>query len=355
MRQRFETLMCLLALQLTACSDRPIAEASAAVGEPSAPHDAGREAPEPDSPRRSSSPVAGSSALIEDASIETPDASITDAGADAAADGGAPPPAACSAVVGEDDREIEVGGLARRYLLHVPSTPLAPAKPLPLVVDLHGLLTHAAFERAASGLAAVADREGFVVAYPEAIDAAWSLADDDCCAVSSVDDIGFVRTLVEALLESGCVDAQRVYAVGVSAGGGLAQQLACRAADVFAAVATRDFDLSSATSADCKPVRPIAVLALRDAADTLAPYAGGDFRPASGLNDTFRALGAVASFQRWAELDQCQGAAEARAPGCQAYAACGGGAEVELCTRPEIEQAADAAATWAFFSRFRSP
>jgi polyhydroxybutyrate depolymerase len=358
MRRRLEILMCLLALQLMACSHRPVTEASAAVDTPSPPERAGRESSEAGSGARSPGPVGGSAAHVEDASIEASDAALpaamADADVDAAADGGASGPAACASLAGDDYREIQVGGISRRYLLHVPSTPVA-ASPLPLVVDLHGLLTHAAFERAASGFAAVADREGFVVAYPEAIDAAWSLSDDDCCAVTPADDVGFVRALVDVLHDSGCLDAKRVYAVGVSAGGGLAQQLGCRAADVFAAVASRDFDLSSTASADCKPARPIAVLSLRDMADALVPYTGGDFRPESGLNEKFRALGAVATFQRWAELDQCQGSAEPRGPGCQAYAACGSGAEVELCTRPDGVQAADAAATWAFLSRFRLP
>jgi poly(3-hydroxybutyrate) depolymerase len=251
-------------------------------------------------------------------------------------------------------RTLEWGGLKRAYRLHVP--PGAGGTPVPLLVDLHGLLSHAAFERASSGFLAVSDANGFIVVYPEALEAAWN-SGDCCAATQSIDDLGFIRALVDELAASGCIDLQRVYAAGVSAGGGLAQQLACQAADKFAAVLTRDWDLLEENSADCKPARPIALLALRSRDDPRLPYAGGEIRPLNGLNATLHPLGAVKSFQRWAALDQCEDTPEDRADGCQVYAKCAAGVEVGLCTRAGAPGsiADDAAAGWEFLRRFQLP
>jgi polyhydroxybutyrate depolymerase len=287
------------------------------------------------------------------------DASGPDAVADAdvgpesgvgAKDGGIPTLDRCGEMfAGGDYRELQVGGETRRYLLQASQRTAAdlPA----LIVDLHGLLTHAAFERATSGFAALANDGRAVVAFPEALDGAWSLRDDSCCAVAPVDDVAFVRAVVDGLVETGCVDPKRVYAVGASAGGGLAQELACRAADRFAAAVSRDFDLLSDLSMHCQPSRPIAVLSLRDMATPSVPYGAGSFRPANGLNRTFSSLGAAASFQRWSQLNQCQGEAEARNDGCRAYAACSGGVEVETCASSD----ADVATAWSFLRRFTLP
>jgi polyhydroxybutyrate depolymerase len=283
------------------------------------------------------------------------DATVDEPSNDDAGSHDAPATKDCNALKPFDGpQQVQVGARTREYLLHVSSKP--GTGPRPLVLDLHGLLTHAAYQRATTGFATVADAEGFVVAYPQAIDGAWSFGADTCCAVdSSVDDVAFIQALVEELAKTGCIDAKRVYAVGVSAGGGLAQQLACRAADVFAAVASRDFDLLVSVATSCRPARPIALLSLRDAASRDVPYAAGTFRPISGLNAQFESRGAAASFQRWAELNRCAGNPEARDADCQAYASCDAGVEVELCTRAEGNATDDAMAQWEFLRRFQLP
>ena len=301
--------------------------------------------------RRAAAPAAGTLAPGTDGG---PDAqTIMPADDDRDAGTGTTPPA-CSALRAraEQDGQLVVSGLPREYVLHVP--PKLPAgQPVPLVVDLHGLMTHAKYQRASSGFATLADSAGFVVAYPQAIDSAWNLAAEGCCGLDpAVDDAGFVRALVAELVESDCVDAKRVYAVGVGAGGGLAQQLACQASELFTAVLSRDFDLFEPAANSCQPKRPVAVLALRDMADPDLPYMGGEIRVANGLNARFRTLGAEASLRRWAELDRCSGEPEISADGCRIYKACASGVEVGLCHRSVNQAAQDAATAWAFLSRF---
>lgn len=232
---------------------------------------------------------------------------------------------------GETTASIDVGGVTRSYILHVPAS-YGGQSPVPLVLDFHPILSNATFERGNSGYATLSDSQGFIVAFPEGIDAAWNIG--PCCTTSrSVDDLGFAKALVSKLESQGCIDAKRVYATGYSMGGGMSHFLACNAADVFAAVAPSAFDLLAENEEPCHPSRPITEITFRGTADPIVPYAGGPSRPPNGLNVTIDFLGAVATFQKWASLDGCTGSPSASdANGCQTYSQCQTGVEVTLCT-----------------------
>lgn len=99
------------------------------------------------------------------------------------------------------DGELERQGLVRHYELHLP--PGVPdGRPRPLVLALHGLDPrddwHAAvgWLRASWTMDAVADREGFAVAYPAALGGRWSYSPQRPVPVPGraelVDDEGFL-------------------------------------------------------------------------------------------------------------------------------------------------------------------
>src|SRR5258706_12602767 len=69
---------------------------------------------------------------------------------------------------------ITSGGRQRTYRFHLPPAPAEGA--LPLLVALHGRLGQGKNQEQLSGVAALADREGFAVVYPDGIDRSW--ADD---------------------------------------------------------------------------------------------------------------------------------------------------------------------------------
>lgn len=248
---------------------------------------------------------------------------------------GGAPTSACGAgsmlTPGDTTSTIQVGGVTRSYILHVPSKYDAQ-NPVPLVLDFHPILSNATFERGASGYATLSDQEGFIVAFPEGIDGAWNVG--PCCTTSrTVDDVGFAKALVTKLESQGCVDSKRVYATGFSMGGGMSHMLGCNAADVFAAVAPSAFDLLEESEEPCHPARPITEITFRGTSDPIVPYAGGASRPPNGLNVTIHFLGAVGTFQKWAGLDGCTGSpSPVDVNGCQTYSQCQAGVEVTLCT-----------------------
>lgn len=237
---------------------------------------------------------------------------------------------------GDTRGTINVAGANRTYLLHVP-TGYEGKQPVPLLVDLHGLGGNGAAEKAQSGFAAVSDREKFVVVYPDGVAPAgkpsgWNIG--LCCSVA--DDQAFIRALVEKVKSEGCIDEKRVYATGVSMGGGMSYHLACNAADVFAAVAPAAFDLLIEQEMPCKPSRPISVISYRGTADPLVKYAGGASNPPGGgtLASTIHFEGAENTFKRWGAINGCAAAAASEPAGraqCRTYGSCRDDVEVTLC------------------------
>lgn len=230
---------------------------------------------------------------------------------------------------GDSMHSVQVGGTTREYLVHVPPG-YTGDEPVPLLVDWHPLLSSAQFQRDNSGYAEVADREGFIVAYPDGIDDAWNIG--PCCTQSrDVDDLGFALALVDKIEREACIDTKRIYAAGFSMGGGMSHFLACRAADTFAAVAPAAFDLIE--EMECDPARPISVISFRGTADFIVPYSGGASSPPTPYPlPEIHFLGAEGTFERWAELNACSGTPESLSDGCESYSECAGGVEVTLCT-----------------------
>src|SRR5690606_41488621 len=81
---------------------------------------------------------------------------------------------------------------------------------------------------------AVAARHGFAVVYPQGIDAQWNYVAGIPGYELAADDLGFLPALVEALVTAHDLDRTRVFVVGFSNGGLMAQRLACAARDVIA-------------------------------------------------------------------------------------------------------------------------
>src|SRR5262245_45824862 len=93
---------------------------------------------------------------------------------------------------GGHSRSIDVGGIARSYLVHVPPG-YSSATSVPLVIDFHGLTSPAAVQAAISGFRTLSDTAGFIVVHPQGVGNAWN---GGICCSSAADDVAFTRALV---------------------------------------------------------------------------------------------------------------------------------------------------------------
>jgi polyhydroxybutyrate depolymerase len=161
----------------------------------------------------------------------------------------------------------------RAYSLHVPTL---GAEPRPLVLAMHGYTLNAAEQERVTRLSEVADREGFVVVYPDGLGSPTSWNAGPCCSYDDKarDDIGFLTQLIDDLGERLCLDQGRVYATGFSNGGMMAYRMACDRSDRIAAIASVAGSMVL-PEADCHPVRPVPVMHTHGSADPIVPFAGG--------------------------------------------------------------------------------
>jgi polyhydroxybutyrate depolymerase len=151
-------------------------------------------------------------------------------------------------------------------LLHVPPRVRAP---LPLVVAFHGARGTGEGFADESGLSRSADRHGFAVLYPTAGSSRrfWSLN-----RASEPDDVARLRVLLPEASRRACADPRRIYATGVSNGGGFAARVGCEMASTFAAVAPVAGGYSSLD--DCPDGTRTSVLEIHGSADQVVPYEG---------------------------------------------------------------------------------
>lgn len=224
---------------------------------------------------------------------------------------------------------IVSSGQAREYLLHVPDR-YDPATPTPLVVSLHGGALWGAAQRDISRWNEVADREGLIVVYPTGTDVGgvrgWHVGEDPGLAT----DVRFIADLIDTLQAAYHIDPARVYADGLSNGGGMAFVLSCTLAHRIAAVGM----VAAALTVPwewCPDRRPVPLIAFHGTADRIVPYEGGSTWVSPG---TFPNVPAWAA--RWARRNRCAPtpADSAVAPDVtrRAYTACADDAAVMLYT-----------------------
>ncbi len=203
-------------------------------------------------------------------------------------------------------REITTVNGARSYLVYVPPAARVPAGGRPLVLVLHGGMGTAEQMVRFTRFNAIAEGEGFAVAYPQGVQRRWNdgRVFRGRTEIDS-DDVGFLLALIEDVSRAMApVDRRRVFAAGISNGGFMSMRLACEAASSFAAVAAVTATMPADLGARCRPDAPISVMVINGTADPLVPYAGGHVR---GFLGTTR--GAIWSTDQtmgfWARANRC--------------------------------------------------
>jgi polyhydroxybutyrate depolymerase len=211
------------------------------------------------------------------------------------------------------EHKLTFGGIERSYLLSRP-TGNAAGK-LPAVIVLHGGILSAKGARRDMGFEPMVDRDGLIVAYPNAVGGLWN---DGRKVIppawhgTAPDDIGFVRELVATLVRDQGADPARIYVTGASIGGMMTFRLICAAADVFAAAAAIIANMPIDILTGCMPARPIPVLVMNGTADRMMPDDGGPlgFRSEHGERGTVFSTDDTITWLR--RFDRCDDSAERR-------------------------------------------
>lgn len=173
----------------------------------------------------------------------------------------------------EEQLSITVGADERGVLLLLPTRldELAEDSGLPLLVLLHANNESPWRMIDQADAAALAEREGVIVALPPAEDRRWRAIIDPGQPPTDSPDVVYVAGLIEQLTVSYPVDAERVYVAGWSMGGVLTGRIACERADLVASVAVI---AGGDWGGTCAPSRPVSVLIMHGTADRTLPIEG---------------------------------------------------------------------------------
>jgi polyhydroxybutyrate depolymerase len=200
---------------------------------------------------------------------------------------------------GESKLTIAVGGRMRSYVLYQPG---GLTGSIPLVIALHGRLGTGIGMQKLTHFEAIAAREKFLLIYPDGIKKSWNDGRGTPAEKEGVDDVGFIRALIDSAVRHCSVDPKRVYVTGISNGGFMTMRLATELSDRIAAVAVVAATMDEETARDAVNVNPVSVLILHGRKDPLVPFYGGSVRGGAGGP----ILSHDSAVRWWVNIDGCQ-------------------------------------------------
>lgn len=224
---------------------------------------------------------------------------------------------------------IVSSGETREYSLFVPRR-YDRSRAVPLVISMPGAGLWGAAQEDISQWDVLAEREGFIVVYPMGARRGGPPIFHVEAGPRLTTDVTFIAELIDKLSAVYNIDPARIYANGLSNGGGMSFVLSCTLTDRIAAVGM----VSAAQTLPwnwCTDPRPVPMIAFHGTADPVVPYAGGRTWVAP------RAFPNVPAWTaNWAQRNRCASnpvdAAVAANVTRRAYTACADGADVMLYT-----------------------
>jgi polyhydroxybutyrate depolymerase len=233
-------------------------------------------------------------------------------------------PERCSrpAVAGDTSIDVSFQGTTYPVLVYVPED-LHRGR-VPLVLNLHGSTANGQIQMDVSGLRAVADDEGFIVAAPSGAiplprdplpaggSWAWNVPGVPTTAgqlppPDARNDIQFLSRVIDVVSAKLCTDLRRTYATGHSGGARMTSALGCYLSDRIAAIAASaglragrpdPDDVSVPEIEDCRPERPMPVVTWHGQEDVVNPYLGNP--------DRRWGYAVPVAVQTWARLNGCR-------------------------------------------------
>ncbi len=190
-------------------------------------------------------------------------------------------------------------------LLYVPDS-YDPTRPTSLIISIHAGATWPAHQKNLTRWNRLADAHGFIVVYPSGTPEVFNVVRTWRTFVVGPGlerDVRFITELIDSLRSAYNIDPTRIYANGLSNGGGMAFVLSCTLSDRIAAVGVVA-PAQSLPSDWCKYTRPVPLISFHGDADSLAPYHGGPlgdpFNPIKPVFPSARDFAAL-----WATRNGC--------------------------------------------------
>ena len=179
-------------------------------------------------------------------------------------------------------KSVKIGNHSRFYILVFPKNYYRENKAFPLMIAMHGGSGSGVQMETRYGLPEISEKRPFIMIYPDGLKSdgllgvrTWNAG--TCCEYAqrnNIDDVGFLKKVIEETIKDNRVDSKRVFAIVMSNGGMMAYRLGCDLSDKIRAIAP--VACSNTVLSDWKIVKPIPVLPIHSVNDKLVPFEGGE-------------------------------------------------------------------------------
>lgn len=208
-------------------------------------------------------------------------------------------------------KTLRVDGRDRSYILREPAAVARGTARVPLVIVLHGGGGNARNAESMTGFTAKANAENFIVVYPDGSgrrrDALLTWNAGHCCGYAmenKVDDVAFIRTLIDTLVARYPVDPKRVFVTGMSNGAMMTHRIGIELADRVAAIAPV---VGALFGDEARPRSPVSALIINGLVDESVPYGGG--APGGRFSESWDGRPTEPAAEQgkfWAAADGCE-------------------------------------------------
>ncbi|MBM9549051.1 prolyl oligopeptidase family serine peptidase [Leptospira sp. 201903074] len=199
---------------------------------------------------------------------------------------------------------IDIQNNKRTYIVHYPKQ--WNGSPIPLLVALHGRFGSGSSMIKQTKLDLLADTKGFIVVFPDGYKRSWADGRGNTPAdENQINDIAFIEAMVKRLIAEGSVDPKKVFLVGHSNGGFMAQRMAAEKPGLWKGVLSVAAQISVYTlkRKSILNSNPVSVGIIAGTDDPLVPYSGGYVRDGGEI------LSVDDSILRWKEWNLCNDSA----------------------------------------------
>ncbi|KAI1084150.1 carbohydrate esterase family 1 protein [Whalleya microplaca] len=173
--------------------------------------------------------------------------------------------------------DLTSSGRKRNYSIHLPGD-YNESRPYPVVLGFHGSSSVGLFFEVDTKLSEDRYSANKIMVYPDGVGGAWAGA--NYSQVSVDEDLQFVTDLLNEIRDGYCVDDSRIYATGMSNGGGFVNTIACNAVGgefaAFAPASGSYYTDNNGVKGGCTPARvPLPLLEVHGGNDKSVHYDGG--------------------------------------------------------------------------------
>lgn len=209
----------------------------------------------------------------------------------------------CSAIISKLQAQtslfanIDIDGVTREYKIYIPAI-YDGSVAVPLVFNFHGYGSSFTEQEQYGDFRAIADTANFILIHPQGLPDNFGTTSWNTFGNSTANDLGFISTLIDTLLQNYNIDSTAIYSTGMSNGGFMSYELACQLSNRIAAVASVTGSISNTNITLCNAQHPMPVMQIHGTNDGTVLYTG---------NVIFQPIENVINY--WMQFNNCDTAA----------------------------------------------